>query len=314
MEYRTLGNTDLRISAITLGAWQYGKQFWSGIEDDESLSAIRAALDAGINAIDTAVGYGGGHSEEIVGRAVAGRRDEVILLSKCWSDPAQIPSQIDACLARMGIECIDVYQVHYPSPSIPVCDTIGAMAEIQRAGKIRHIGVSNFDLKQMEEAAATARIEVCQPPYNVFWREIDDGVLPFCIEHNIAVLPYSPLAQGLLAGRFRRREDVPDDIRANSKLLAPEVLDVALPIVDRLAAMAETRGKTVAQAAIAWTLNVPGITSAIVGARTAGQARENVGGVGWKLTDAEQAEVADLGLTVHRMLDYSSNIWGWKPS
>ncbi len=315
MEYRKLGRTGEQVSEIILGAWQYGKANWGDIKDDESVATIHAALDAGINMIDTAVGYGQGYSEEIVGKAVAQRRDEVLLASKVGASPEGIRKGIDECLQRMGLERIDLYQVHYPSPRIPIEDTIGAMAEIQQAGKIRWIGVSNFDLEQMNRAVATARIETCQPPFNVFWRQIDEDVLPFCVEHEIAVIPYSPLAQGLLTGKFRKREDIPGegDIRSKNKLFAPGIFEQCLAVVEYMEGVAAKHGKTLVQTAIAWTLQFPGITAPIVGARRPDQLAQNVGGVGWKLDEAEFQEISRRGLEVGKQLDYSSNMWGYAP-
>lgn len=313
MQYRELGKTGVQVSEIVLGAWQFGQANWADIKDDDSVAAIHAALDAGINMIDTAVGYGRGYSEEIVGKAVAGRRDQVLLASKIGADPKGIRTGIDACLQRMGIDYIDLYQVHYPSPRIPIADTIGAMEEIRQAGKVRFIGVSNFSLQQMQEAVATATIHTCQPPYNVLWRQIDDDVLPFCREHDIAVLAYSPLAQGLLTGKFRRREDIPDDIRANNKLFAQGIFEQCLQVLDIMEAVAKAHGKTLAQTAIAWTLQTPGITAPIVGARNPAQVEANIGGVGWKLTDEEYRRISEAGLAVSKQLDFSTNMWGYAP-
>jgi myo-inositol catabolism protein IolS len=313
MQYRELGNTGVQVSEIILGAWQFGQANWADIKDDDSVAAIHAALDAGINMIDTAVGYGRGYSEEIVGKAVAGRRDKVLLASKIGASPDGIRTGIDACLQRMGIDCIDLYQVHYPSPRIPIADTIGAMEEIRQAGKVRFIGVSNFSLQQMQEAVATATIHTCQPPYSVLWRQIDDDVLPFCREHGIAVIPYSPLAQGLLTGKFRSRQDIPDDIRAQNKLFAEGIFEQCLEVLDIMEAVASAHGKTLAQTAIAWALQTPGITAPIVGARNPGQVEGNIGGVGWKLTDDEYRRIADAGLAVSKQLDFTSNMWGYAP-
>ncbi len=314
MEYRKLGTTDAEVSVITLGAWAYGKDAWADVKDDESVAAIRAALDAGINMIDTAVGYGRGYSEKVVGEAVKGRRSDVLLASKCGADPNSIPKAIDECLQRMQIEYIDLYQVHYPSPRIPIADTIGAMDEIRRAGKTRFVGVSNFSLEQMKEAVATAKIDTCQPPFNVFWREIDDTVLPFCREHGIAVLPYSPLAQGLLAGKFRSRADIPDDIRARNKLFAEGIFEQCLDVVSFIETVGARYAKTIAQTAINWTIHQPGITSAIVGARRPAQVEENICAVGWRLSDDEMEEISRRGLQIAGQLDYSSNMWGYSPS
>ncbi len=314
MQYRKLGRTGVEVSEIILGAWQYGKGAWADIEDDESYQAIQAALDGGINLIDTAVGYGGGYSEEIVARAAREHGGEVMLASQVMGAPEAIKQGCEACLERMQLECIDLYQLHYPMPKVPIADQVGAMAELQQAGKIRWIGVSNFTLEQHQEALATARIETSQPPFNVFWRQFDQDVLPFCAANDIAAIPYSPLAQGLLSGRFRTLEDVPKDIRANNKLMAPGVLEKCLPVIDRLQAIAEAHGKTLTQAAIAWTLQAPGVTAPIVGARRPSQLQQNLGGVGWRLTDEEWQEISAAGWEINALLDFSSNMWGWAPS
>jgi len=313
MEMRPLGRTGVQVSAIALGAWQFGRDAWEGIDDNESIRTIHAALDAGINLIDTALGYGKGYSEQIVGKAVKGRRDEVLIASKCGAHPEQIKKTVDEALHRLQTEVIDIYQVHYPSPRIPIAETIGAMKEIQEAGKIRWIGVSNFSLEQMQQAVGTARIETCQPPFNVFWRQIDNDVLPFCVEQEIAVLPYSPLAQGLLAGRFRTRADIPNDIRAKNKLMAEGVFEKCLEVVKLMEEIAQRHGKTVAQVAINWTANFPGITAPIVGARRPAQVLENVGGVGWRLSEEEMELISERGLEVSKLLDYSTNMWGYAP-
>jgi myo-inositol catabolism protein IolS len=313
MQYTKLGRTGVDVSQIILGAWQFGKQAWGDIKDDESVRTMFAAIDAGINLIDTAVGYGSGYSEEIVARTVREAPKDCLIASKVMGAPEAIRSGIDAALARMQVDCIDLYQLHYPHPHTPVADQVGAMKEIQDAGKIRWIGVSNFNLAQVQEALATARIESCQPPYNVFWRQFEEDVLPFCGEHQVAVIPYSPLAQGLLAGRFRKPEDVPGDIRANNKLMAPDVLARCVPVIERLEAIGEAHGKTLVQAAIAWTIQAPNITAPIVGARRADQLAENLGGVGWQLTDEEWREISEAGLQISALLDFSSNMWGWAP-
>jgi aryl-alcohol dehydrogenase-like predicted oxidoreductase len=314
MQYRELGTTGVQVSEIILGAWQFGQQWWADIKDDESFDAIGAALDAGINMIDTAVGYGNGYSEKIVGEAVKGRSEEVLLASKIDANPDSIRSGIDACLERMGIDCIDLYQVHYPSPQIPIAETIGAMDEIRKAGKVRFVGVSNFSLQQMQEAVATARIDTCQPSFSVLWREFDEDVIPFCQQQGIAVIPYSPLAQGLLAGKFRSRADIPDDIRAQSKLFAEGIFEQCVCVVELIESIGARYGKTPAQTTIAWTLQTPGITMPIVGARRPSQLEANLGGVGWKLTDDEWQQISDAGKAVSAQLDFSTNMWGYAPS
>jgi myo-inositol catabolism protein IolS len=314
MLYRELGTTGAQVSEIILGAWQFGQDSWSDVKDSESVAAIHAALDAGINMIDTAVGYGKGYSEQIVGNAVKDRRDKVLIASKIGAAPDSILKGIDACLERMGIDYIDLYQVHYPSPKIPIADTIGAMDEIRKAGKVRFVGVSNFSLEQMQQAVATAKIDTCQPPYNVFWRQFDADVLPFCRENGIAVIPYSPLAQGLLTGKFQDRSTIPADIRSHSKLFAEGIFEQCMQVVrDVIEPIARAHDKTLAQTAIAWTLQTPGITAPIVGARTPQQVEGNLGGVGWKLTDEEYQAISEAGAKISVQLDFSSNMWGYAP-
>jgi len=313
MEYTTLGRTGVDVSKIILGAWQFGKASWGEIKDDESVQTMFAAIDAGINMIDTAVGYGQGYSEEIVGKTVREAAGDCMIASKVMGNPEAILSGAEAALERMGVECIDLYQLHYPNPRCPIADQIGAMAELQDAGKIRWIGVSNFSLEQMQEVVETARIETCQPPYNLFWRQFEDDVLPFCTQNGISVIPYSPLAQGLLAGKFRSPEDVPDDIRANNKLLAPDILARCVPVIERLEQIGEAHGRTLVEAAIAWTLQCPDITAPIIGARRKDQLQQNLGGVGWELTTEEWSGISEAGLEISALLDFSSNMWGWAP-
>ncbi|MCE5218645.1 aldo/keto reductase [bacterium] len=314
MLYRELGTTGAQVSEIILGAWQFGQDSWTDVKDSESVAAIHAALDAGINMIDTAVGYGKGYSEQIVGNAVKDRRDKVLIASKIGAAPDGILKGIDACLERMGIDYIDLYQVHYPSPRIPIADTIGAMDEIRKAGKVRFVGVSNFSLEQMQQAVATAKIDTCQPPYNVFWRQYDADVLPFCRENGIAVIPYSPLAQGLLTGKFQDRSTIPADIRSHSKLFAEGIFEQCVQAVrDVIEPIARAQDKTLAQTAIAWMLQTPGITAPIVGARTPQQVEGNLGGVGWKLTDEEYQAISEAGTKISVQLDFSSNMWGYAP-
>lgn len=314
MEYRRLGQTGEQVSAIILGAWQFGKANWTGVEDQESVATMQAALDAGINMIDTAAAYGDGYSEEIVGRAVSDRRDEVLLASKCDGDPDRIRQTIDKALKRLQTDHIDLYQIHYPLPRHPVAEAVGAMEQLRQAGKIRWIGVSNFNLQQMQEAVETARIETCQPPYNVFWRQFEDDVLPFCQEHHISVLPYSSLAQGLLTGKFRQRDDTPNDIRSNNKLFAEGIFEQCVAVVEMMDVMAQHYNKTPAQIAIAWALQAPSVTAPIVGARNRRQLEGDLGGVGFKLSDEDWQKISEAGLRISSQLNFDTNMWGYAPS
>lgn len=314
MEYRRLGQTGEHVSAIILGAWQFGKANWTGVQDDESVATMQAALDAGLNMIDTAAAYGDGYSEEIVGRAVSGRRDEVLLASKCDGDPDRIRQTIDKALKRLQTDHIDLYQIHYPLLKCPVSDAVGTMEELRRAGKIRWIGVSNFSLQQMQEAVQTARIETCQPPFSILWRQFDHDVLPFCQENRISVLAYSPLAQGLLTGKFRKREDIPNDIRSNNRLFAEGIFEQCVAVVELMDAMSQRYHKTHAQLAIAWALQTPGVTAPIVGTRNRHQLEGNLGGVGFKLSDEDWETLSEAGLRISSQLNFATNMWGYAPS
>lgn len=315
MEYRRLGKSALLVSEISLGAWSYGHDSWSNIDDEISVRTIHKAIDDGIPMIDTAPAYGSGYSETIVGRAIAGKRDKVIVATKCTADAKTIHEQADASLKRLGVDCIDLYQVHYPSAEIPICETIGAVAELQKQGKIRYIGVSNFSVKQLKEAVATAEITSCQSPYNLLWREIEvQGVLDFCKENEIGILSYSSIGQGLLTGKFRTREDIPDtkgEARTRNVLFKEGTFEAALECVESMRGVAPKYNKTLTQLAINWVLNRSGITTALVGARNMEQLDENMGGQGWKISPEDMKALDDAGIRVSDILDYSRNMWGF---
>ncbi len=311
MEKRRLGQTDLLVTPITIGAWAYGSNAFGPVDESQAIRTIHAAIDVGINLIDTARGYG--ESERVVGKALQERKDDILVASKCGAKPQQIHRQIDEALARTGLDHIDLYQVHYPSHEVPIAETMGAMEEIKQAGKIRAIGVSNFWECQLEDALKRTRFDSLQPPYNVFWREIEQHALRFCRENNIAVLPYSPLAQGLLTGKYRRREDVPPDVRSQNLLFADETFDKCTRVLIALDRLANKYGKTLAQVSLNWMLQQPGITSVIIGAKNPEQVRENLGCLGWDLEPGDVTEISDLGLQVSETLDYSANMWGVMP-
>jgi myo-inositol catabolism protein IolS len=214
------------------------------------------------------------------------------------------------------VDRIDLYQVHYPRADVPVADIIGRMSELVGTGKVRFIGVCNFSREQIEEATAVAEISSCQSPYNLLWREIEiNGVLDFCREREISVLPYSPLAQGLLAGKFRSRADIPIDpeqVRSRNVLMHGEAFDRSLEVVRLLDEIAARYGKTISQVALNWAINQPGVASALGGARTVAQIEENLRAVGWRLSHEDDASLSNAGMTVSDLLDYSQNMWGNK--
>jgi aryl-alcohol dehydrogenase-like predicted oxidoreductase len=319
MDKRPLGTSSLAITPIGFGTWAIAGANWEyswGTQDDrESIATIERALDRGINWIDTAAVYGLGHAEQIVGRAIGKRppSQRPYVFTKCslvWDDagrithsmaPRSIRSEIEASLRRLGVETIDLYQVHWPAYPLgaPVGDIEAAMtalAELQKAGKIREIGVSNFDVAQLKRASAVARIASLQPPYSMLMRDVEKEIFPYCREQNIGVIVYSPLQSGLLSGSITRERIAAlprDDWRATrSPDLQEPRLTRNLELVDLLREIGARHGKSPAEVAIAWTLRHPAVTGAIVGARRADQIDRSAGAAEFRLGEAEIAQIA----------------------
>lgn len=296
MEYRKLGRSPLEISEISLGCWAMGGDYWGPADDRESIATIEKALEGGINFFDTAELYGRGHSEEVLGKALKKYRDKVYISTKVWRTNMRKQDVKRACensLKRLQTDYIDVYFIHYPSDDVPIEETMEAMQELKEEGKIRVIGLSNFSLEQMKEALRIARYEVIQPCYNLLWRFIEKDVLPFCRENEIGIVAYSPLAQGLLTGKFTKDWTFPEgDGRKRAPLFQPEWFSQCIDVAEALKPFAEKYGKTQAQVAINWINAQSGITSSIVGARRPEQIQENLGATGWRLSD-EDIEVID---------------------
>jgi aryl-alcohol dehydrogenase-like predicted oxidoreductase len=299
MEFVTISGTDLKASRIGLGTWAMGGWMWGGTDEEESVRTIQAALDRGINLIDTAPAYGFGRSEEIVGRAIAesGKRDQVILATKVgleWQDESvfrnssreRILSEIEDSLRRLRTSYIDIYQVHWPDPLVPLEETAETMSQLYRQGKIRAIGVSNYSVQQMEQFRAVAPLHTDQPPYNLFEREIDQDVLPFALQNSVSTLTYGSLCRGLLSGRMKPDTHfVGDDLRKADPKFQPPRYARYLRAVERLDRFArENYGKPVLDLAIRWTLDQPGVSAALWGARRPEQLTPVDSAVGWKLS------------------------------
>jgi aryl-alcohol dehydrogenase-like predicted oxidoreductase len=321
MQARTLGRSDVKVSPVIFGAWAIGGWMWGGSEESESIAAIRASLDAGVNTIDTAAIYGMGYSEELVAKAIKGRREKVVIATKCgmrWdgpenegSDPwpqkdnqgrdviirknarpASIMYECEQSLKRLQTDVIDLYQIHWPDTSTPVEDSMAAMVKLKEQGKIRAIGVSNYDVEWLRRAAAVAPVASDQPPYSIIQRKIEKDVLPFCREHKIGVICYSPLERGLLTGSVTMdREFAPGDHRAAHKFFRPENRKRVLDSLAKVRPVAELHKVSLAQLMINWTIHEPGITAALVGARSAEQARHNAGAMNFTLSEAERSEI-----------------------
>lgn len=317
MKTRQLGNTDIQITPIILGTWQAGKSQWVGIEDEKIIEAIQAALDAGITTIDTAEVYGDGHSEEIVGQAVKGQRDRTILATKVFANHLEYPQVIEACeasLKRMQTDYIDLYQIHWPagtfnSKVVPIEETMRALDALKTAGKIRAIGVSNFSRQQIAEAAQHGRIDSLQPPYSLFWRQVEQEEMPYCVEHNLTLLAYSSLAQGLLTGKFGPDHEFEEgDVRRKNKLFHGEHYQRAQTALEKLRPIAAKYDCTLAQLSLAWLIRQPN-TTAIAGARNAEQATQNAKAGEIQLADADVAEIDAIGRIVTDHLDPNPVMW-----
>src|SRR5271167_2101786 len=299
MEFVTISGTNVTASRIALGTWAMGGWMWGGSDEEESVRTIKTALEKGINLIDTAPVYGFGRSEEIVGRAIAesGERDRVILATKVgleWRDGAvsrnssreRILTEIEDSLRRLRTDYIDIYQVHWPDPLVPIEETAETMSLLYRQGKIRAIGVSNYSPQQMEQFRAAAPLHTDQPPYNLFERQIEQDVLPFALQNGISTLTYGSLCRGLLSGRMKLdTQFAGDDLRKVDPKFQPPRFAQYLQAVERLDRFArEKYGKRVLDLAIRWTLDQPGVSVALWGARRPDQLAPVDSAVGWKLT------------------------------
>lgn len=300
MKKRQLGITDLQLTEIGLGTWAIGGADWQfgwGPQDDrDSIRTIHEALDLGINWIDTAPAYGLGHSEEIVGRAVAERRERPLIATKCslvWGRDRTIQNvlkrdsfrrEVEDSLRRLKVDVIDLYQIHWPNPDADIEAAWTTLAELQGEGKIRFPAVCNFSSAQMRRAQAIHPVASLQPPYSMLQRQIEHEILPYCKDHGIGVVVYSPMQRGLLTGKItpeRMARMDPSDYRTRSPMFREPELPLHLAFVEKLSALAAELGRTPAQLAIAWTLRRSEVTAAIVGSRRPGQAAETVPAAGY---------------------------------
>jgi aryl-alcohol dehydrogenase-like predicted oxidoreductase len=306
METTRITITGLEVSRVALGTWAIGGWMWGGTEERESIRTIQAAIDHGISLIDTAPVYGFGKSEEIVGKALAesGLRGRVVLATKVglqWDDGEpqrnasrkRILTEIDASLRRLRTDVIDIYQVHWPDPLVPIEETAEAMYGLYKQGKIRAIGVSNFSVAQMNAFSAIAPIHTVQPPYNLFERAVEADILPHCHWEGIAALVYGPICRGLLSGRMTAGTTFPDDdLRRTDPKFRPPRYHQYLRAVDELDRFAqENYGKRVIHLALRWVLDQPGVTAALWGARHPGQLEPLDQVMGWSLDTAARMEI-----------------------
>jgi aryl-alcohol dehydrogenase-like predicted oxidoreductase len=312
MQTRKLGFSDLHLTTVGLGTWAIGGPWqwgWGPQDDVESLAAIRRALDLGINWLDTAPVYGLGHSEEIVGQAIADRRDKVIIATKCslvWDETGKVDGRLKAesvrrevedSLRRFNVEVIDLYQIHWPNPDEDVEEGWSAIADLVREGKVRYGGVSNFSVEQLKRVQSIHPVASLQPPYSMLRRGVEDELFAYCAANDIGVIVYSPMQAGLLTGKFTKERvaSLPDgDWRKENEHFQESQLSANLAFVDKLRPIAERNGKTLAQLSIAWVLRRSELTAAIVGARRPSQIEETVQAGDWNLSAEDIAEIDAL--------------------
>jgi aryl-alcohol dehydrogenase-like predicted oxidoreductase len=302
MDTRRIGS--LEVSVVGLGCNNFGRR----LDSDSTSAVVDAALDAGITFFDTADVYGGTKSEEYLAHALGRRREDVVIATKFGSAvdeqrrgarPEYVRRAVDDSLRRLGTDRIDLYQLHTPDPQVPIEETLGALDELVKAGKVREIGCSNFSADQLREAEeatreGAARFASVQNEYSLLHREPEGDVLPECERLGIAFIPYFPLANGLLTGKYRQGKDAPAGSRLDSGRGERLLTDRNLDVVERLIGFSESRGRTILELAFSWLLTRPAVASVIAGATSSEQARSNAAAAGWELSDAELAEVDSI--------------------
>jgi aryl-alcohol dehydrogenase-like predicted oxidoreductase len=312
MNMRRLGKTDLVLTTVGLGTWAMGGPWefgWGPQDDDEAIGAITSAMDIGINWIDTAPAYGLGHSEELIAKALKKTDHKPIIATKCgilWNDKKEkvvclkkesIRTECHNSLKRLNIEVIDLYQIHWPDPKEDVEEAWEEMLKLRDEGKVRYLGVCNFNVEQLERIGTIEPAVSLQPPYNMLRRGIEDELLDYCAEHQMGVLAYSPMQRGLLTGKFSQEHLAslaPDDHRRRSPDFQEPKFSAALDLVEQLKKIAERNDKTCAQLALSWVLRRDEITSAIAGARKPSQIKETAQASDWELNKKDIDQIQEL--------------------
>jgi aryl-alcohol dehydrogenase-like predicted oxidoreductase len=310
VETRRLGNSDMQITPLGIGAWAIGGSGWNGSmglqNEDDSVPAIHAALDHGLNWIDTAALYGLGHSEEVVARALRGRSQKPFVFTKCervWDDKGEVGASLKAAsirkecegsLRRLQVETIDLFQIHWPEPEEDIEEGWTTLAKLKEEGKVRYIGVSNFSVAQMKRAQSIAPITSLQPPYSVVTRKVEEEILPFAKANNIGVIVYSPMSAGLLTGSMTKERVanfIPEDWRRNLPNFQEPLLSRNLRVVEHMREIGKKHGRSPGEVAIAWTLDHEAVTGAIVGFRSPKQVEGVMGALKFRLSKEEMADI-----------------------
>jgi myo-inositol catabolism protein IolS len=308
MKYRKLGQTDLQISEITFGCWELGGGQWEKESDEGNIQALQKAFELGINTFDTAEGYGQGHSENIVGLALEGKRKECIISTKVSPThlrPEDVRASAENSLNRLRTDFIDIYYIHWPNVEIPLAETLSEFNKLKEEGLIRAIGVSNFSVVQLKEAMEYARIDVTQPEYSLLHRTIEAEIIPYCDQHSIGIMSYSSLAKGILTGVYHNGQaQVKDtDFRKERRLFLPEHLEKEQELIDVVQKLAQAKKVTMSEIAISWLLHRPSMTSSIVGTQNVKHLAKNVQAVDIQLSAEELKELDQISSKVIASID-----------
>jgi myo-inositol catabolism protein IolS len=317
-----LGQTDITVSVVALGCWAFaGGRVWGPQDEAESIATVRAALDAGVNFFDTAEGYGDGDSEAVLGRALAGRRHEAVIATKVSRSHLSGDEVREACersLRRLQTDTIDLYQVHWPSRTVPLDETMEALEKLREQGKVRAIGVCNFGVGDLSDLLKAGRTETNQLPYSLLWRAVEYQIRQQCVDERVGILCYSPLAQGLLTGKFGSPDEVPAG-RARTRHFSsarPQVRHgeagceaETFAAIERIRTMCDEIHRPMAQVALAWLLHQPGVTAVIAGARNPDQIRQTAQAADLELSPETLGELTEATEPLKRILGPNPDMW-----
>jgi len=312
MEYIKLGKSDLKVSRFAFGTWQ--AQGWANSDDQRFIEIVKSAIENGVTFFDTAESYGNGYSESLLQKALEKDRHNVVIASKFShrsATPTDARKALEQSLRRLKTDYIDLYQYHWPSPTVPLSETIEAMKQFKNEGKIRAIGVSNWMEPEWEEFEDTTSIDTLQNCYSLLWRSVEKTVLPLCKTKDVSMLCYSPLAQGILAGRFEDINHIPKDPRQSNVLLKPEKFPEVQKIVTATKNIAKKIGKSVSQVSLRWLLDQPGVSVVIIGSTKLEQLKDNLGTLDWRLEQSDLQELANVSEELSSSLNPHDTLWKW---
>ncbi|MDE0111237.1 MAG: aldo/keto reductase [Albidovulum sp.] len=322
MKYRKLGSTGMEVSEIALGCWPFaGGSYWGRQDEQASIDTVHASLDAGINLFDSAEGYEDGESERVLGRALSGRRREAIIATKVSTEnlrPADVAAACERSLSNLGTDYVDLYQIHWPNHDVPIADTAGALQRLKEQGKIRAIGVSNFAVRDLADLLGVGECVSDQLPYSLLWRVIEREIQPFCVQRDVGIICYSPLAQGLLTGRYRNADEVPEGL-AQSRWYSgkrpaalhdePGVEAEVFDTIHSLRRLAEEAKLSMATMALAWVRAQPGVSSFLVGARSPDELARNLPALEIDLPPEILERLSSTTETVRKKLGRNPDMW-----